>query len=58
MGNLSRKVGALCGVDFDAAGSRVVDHFSPVKAEQLGELGGSGYDLSSIYWKFRDQFLF
>eukprot|EP00903_Cladosiphon_okamuranus_P011802 g11090.t1 len=42
MGTLSRSVGALCGVDFDPEGSRVVDHFSAVDAEELGELGGRG----------------
>lgn len=42
MGTLSRSVGALCGVDFDAKGSRVVDHFSAVEAVELGEVEGSG----------------
>lgn len=42
MGTLSRSVGALCGVDFDLEGSRVVDHFTAVDAEELGELGGRG----------------
>ncbi|CBJ28067.1 Oligosaccharyltransferase, OST48 subunit (or beta subunit) [Ectocarpus siliculosus] len=42
MGTLSRSVGALCGVDFDPQGSRVVDHFTAVKDEQLGELEGRG----------------
>lgn len=42
MGTLSRSVGALCGVDFDPEGSRVVDHFTAVDAEELGELGGRG----------------
>lgn len=42
MGTLSRSVGALCGVDFDPQGSRVVDHFAAVNAEQLGELEGRG----------------
>lgn len=42
MGTLSRSVGALCGVDFDPQGSRVVDHFTSVDPEDLGELGGRG----------------
>lgn len=42
VGDLSRSVAALCGVDFDAWGSRVMDHFSPVESELLGESGGSG----------------
>lgn len=42
METLSRSVGALCGVDFDPEGSRVVDHFTTVGADDLGELGGRG----------------
>lgn len=42
MGMLSRSVAALCGVDFDPEGSRVVDHFSAVDAEELGEMAGRG----------------
>lgn len=42
MGDLSRAVAALCGVDYDSKGSRVVDHFASVEADVLGEVGGTG----------------
>ncbi|CAM9249999.1 unnamed protein product [Ascophyllum nodosum] len=42
MGELSRSVAALCGVDYDTEGSRVIDHFGPVEADQLGGMGGTG----------------
>lgn len=42
MGDLSRAVAALCGVDYDSKGSRVVDHFASVEADTLGEVGGTG----------------
>lgn len=42
MGELARTVGVLCGVDFDKKGSRVIDHFSAVRSELLGDMGGSG----------------